>query len=486
MACKISKYEFAVYALLSCIIFVFSYYTPYQLDDFLPQYYLDNNPDGTLWSALCTSYINENGRLANLLLFGIPFVPKWLYSFTVVIICITGVSVSTKLINYNGQYSWAFPAFVAAVYALLMPWNHRINIISYTYNTVLPAVVWLYVISLYSQERKCVRASEIFIVFIAATLHEGFSAVMVSGLMLSTVLSYKRVDVRRCSALILAMSVGSLFPLLSPGFIGRFGNGSYTAVSNGPMFKVLFIVLFLTSVYSVWFKKKIYRNLWNIFQIRCVICCLIVGIVAYYTVFQRIERSAWMADTLSVIIMLVLCQKIKLGRQVRKIMAGIIIISAIVALSLDMPSLLKVYQQDQMIYQRYESSDTGTVPMPDNKTDMYCPIKYVYTGAWETPTQLFLLSRLNKYSQKPIIPVNEKILSLSYDSNEAVICEIDNKEYAILPDQTLYFISASGDTIPANVGYISPSAQTTNPEFGGKFSMRFLDKYRHSHILIKL
>lgn len=213
---------------------IYSWCTPYALDDFMfAGYYLDGNPDESftlsgLWNYISTVRSSENGRLANLLCAPIVmWLPHWLWALIFGAIVTTSITLSARLATGNKPVTAGMLIFVWALSVIFLPWQDfsGLVVIDYALNYLLSWVlVLLTLIFLLKVEEKTMRSSyycpALFLAFLTGMIHESFSAVLLAAVTVYAAIKRFRMT-SQWWGIYVALILGLIICLSAEGIINR-------------------------------------------------------------------------------------------------------------------------------------------------------------------------------------------------------------------------------------------------------------------------
>lgn len=219
---------------IAVIYSLFSYFTPFQYEDLgVIGIYLDYNNDSSdfSWNALL-SYCHDmrttdNGRLANILAaIVIFFIPKWLFAIFTGIVTAGMYAFLTKFVRISvGERlkvsSFGVLSVIWAMSMIALPWRNHIMVADYVLNYIYSSFFNLWAVYCVYKARQTrpgawKEAAYCFIALVAATFHESFSVVVLSGFGLYALLRRFRLPLSWWLPVI-AYLLGTVFVVSSPG-----------------------------------------------------------------------------------------------------------------------------------------------------------------------------------------------------------------------------------------------------------------------------
>lgn len=251
--------------------------------------------------ACLRHYMVVNGRLANLLAFGVLLLPGWCV-FLLNSLAFAGMLLGILRLTFGREWGRHYLALLLAAIALwvALPWQDNLASQDYFMNYVWSSALNLLFLSLLFCPSPRIGVVKLCLLgAIAATMHEGMSVAICAGLL---IMLFAR---KRESSLapLLVYMLFSLWPLLSPGIWAL--AGKRTSVPFDLHFFTHTIALaawpvVVAGLLTVW---NALRN--HSFTRRSlVVWCIILTAIAICIVSHQGGRALWLPLCLSIVVIL--------------------------------------------------------------------------------------------------------------------------------------------------------------------------------------
>ena len=432
---------FTILILLSIVVIygIFSYLTPYVLDDIVfRNCYLKHSGGSESFSlSALVDFAREvrdydNGRLANILSpIATMMVPRWLFAL------ITGIGVAAMymmMLKIASIPSKMRPYAILSVWLfslVLLPWRNNIIVNDYLLNYLyssLAILAFVLLLSKSAQRRLKVgqMSAAIVIALVAGWFHEGFSIPLCGAMGIYAISRRFRLPAQWW-LLAIVFGLSSLFVFLSPGILSRAGrelNGQGISEKIKVLCTVLPAVLLLSGIIlSAFFLPQVKRIM------KCVMMRPAIFMLVFASLFAGIivlmvnsdQRAGWPAELYAMTVLLAFIPFCHVER--RKNALKVVAWLAYIAICGFFVNVLvwqhRFYRQHMEIVRLMEESRSGTAfydiidPRDVRKSTLFLPLR----GQWVTSFQLDVINDPDIPSEKyrSVVP---QCLS-RYDSSAA-------------------------------------------------------------------
>ena len=271
--------------------------------------------------SVVNHYLYVNGRLANLLLYLLNYLPAWVLPLlhgAAYLLMISGI----MRLGAGGGYAHKPLAAISVVWWVwvVFPWFDMSVCTAYVVNYIWTSAACLWSIYAMLDARQQSRLRWLWLIIPAAAMHEGFSSIIGVGMLVWIIARWREYR-RHPRRLILpaAFAVFSTFTLLSPGFqtivgtrsgavAGYFDDFGTQLLRNWPIY-------FITPVYIIWCIRHRRHNKYGL-----AYAAMLLAGVAMMIFTACTGRALWMTYLLITTAMLQMCARIRLRRPVRLVL----------------------------------------------------------------------------------------------------------------------------------------------------------------------
>lgn len=387
-----------------------SFLVPYQIDDL---WYIDlaDRFDGNYLHTACAHWLEQNGRLGNLLcplLLGV--LPKWLFSMLIGI-CVGGLLVQSARLGYPGEgrlYVGRVLSFWL-VFAIVLPWHDNIMVADFALNYILSA--WLnitFLIVFFGRGR--IGWVWLVCAIAAGWSHEGVSVPLFCSIFL--LLAVKRNCFKRRNWLLIGCyAVGMAIAVSSPGLWSRVAQDNPLAgpVSIRTMIRAavfwfpaasgMFIAFCICAVVRRW-RRYVVKAISDSVSLTGLLAVGLTYLIVVYT--GASFRGAFMAELLCVVIVFrVFVERVnwRMG-----VVCGVLLAAFYSGV---LWWQYKLCRQNELVEQML-SPRGGEIFIPLIEYAPWYTLGHTTDAQWRTPLHYYLLNE--KYeSQSPIVVLPETL-----------------------------------------------------------------------------
>ncbi|MDE6158147.1 MAG: hypothetical protein K2F78_08425 [Muribaculaceae bacterium] len=412
------SYYWVVTGLLAVLLGVMYYIHPYVMDDMwfrkaMPAC-LDNPSIATFltgWFDFAKNkYLNDNGRLAQMLAPVFIVAPRWFVSVLLASVATACMVLSAKIAGVWMRHPLLYGILVF-LWIFAMPWGDYMFVRMFSANYVLSAFFMLLTLWLLLSERLRVW-SAVLLGLLGGMSHEMFCGVLVGVLIVGIVL-FDKYRNKEVVALLISLFVALAFLFLAPSRAIRTGDArplhGFLNLGAAAYLGVLFYAfLVLVALALIW-------RAWRVRTCADTLTLLIAGSVGAWILWRCFymsgQRTAWCMDVFSVsgIIYLLACfPTVGLNKKLAYAGGGLLAFLCVLHLAFCIPWFVKM-NEEVHVYNTLPRDKDG----------------YVYidlTRATDTPLYLFGKPNFNAYNNKwtsldESIPMSLKKLDGSHAKN---------------------------------------------------------------------
>lgn len=251
-------------------------------------------------SSVCNRFMNDNGRLPQLVGSVMVVLPKLLMSAIMGLCLIASIYMTAKAAGVWRRNS-LLTALAVVCWVLVFPWAGYMFGIMYYMNYVPVSAVFLVGYYLFINNRFRSIAGAVLIGLLLGCTHEIFAGTMFCGAV-SVLLLYPKYRTRRNIAFAVAIFVGILYLVFTPGTVSRQHNtimlGGFVYPFKNAFCAVLLYLFYISLV--VFISVRRWRERLNI---PAVVMLAVMAMVAWilWRIFFTGFRVAWCLNVVSVI-----------------------------------------------------------------------------------------------------------------------------------------------------------------------------------------